>query len=977
MLALAALDTAGAQVLAGGGAAAARQVALYPVMQGKGATASEVTAPDLAINDAGRKVDSREILISHDLKDDPRPVAFFFDRLDAASAKNAARLAQRILGQIREGAGASGLWALRGQLEMLQPYTADPGLTAKAITASLGEKGGKATTAAAASGSAAATPGPSDARQELLEKMSQEIVARAQRIVAERHVRWDMASLLGFAEAQRLLPGRKAIVYFTEKEPADLKAVDDLKAVTQSLNDASTTLYVVDANPLDAGADEQETTMALGNQTMAIHAQKVAVQMNHTLDPVTKARDLTMGLGTTGFKVMNDKIADLEFDSLQGNESLLERMAAVTGGRSISEEDDAKKISRPLVAGLTNYCKVTYTVSTDELDGKYHPVVMRVTQHGAEGVSQLGYFMPSVNGRIAEPRLSGSGVTERSEMDRLAADATGSELVLHTGVLRFGVSKAGVHEVFALEVPVNDLELQEDRSTGLFSLHASVAAEIRNASGEPVARFAYEFRPHGSLTTEAAFRTQALSTERAIDLPAGEYTLVAVVRDWATGRIGSVEERFATRPEEGDARLSDVVLVRSTEGGGGVGTGTAALQYGARRVVPNLSGEVGAGAGVGEGAGKEGGSASLFFELYPEEAAAGAPSLYLEVSRDGKPATRLPLRLRAGAVRQGSAQVASVNFGAFRGNMDVALCLEQGARVVKRSVAFTVTGPPGGSGETGGKTEPAAEEAAAAAAADAPRAELFDLGTGPAAGPTLSAGESEALIASAREGALSYGKGLPNFLCLEAIERSDDARGTGSWKHHDSIVELLRYQDHLENRSVLEVDGEKSSLSAEQIEGARSNGEFGSMLATIFEPAAEASFVWQKTEEQDGEVLQVFSYKVDQKHSNFYVSDHNGEKMRAAFHGLVFVDGNTRAVRRIVAQTEGLPVKFGVRSSWIAMNYDYIAINRHDYLLPTRGEVGLVQGRQQVVRNELRFSDYRRFGSRSKITYGGAELEAH
>lgn len=59
------------------------------------------------------------------------------------------------------------------------------------------------------------------------------------------------------------------------------------------------------------------------------------------------------------------------------------------------------------------------------------------------------------------------------------------------------------------------------------------------------------------------------------------------------------------------------------------------------------------------------------------------------------------------------------------------------------------------------------------------------------------------------------------------------------------------------------------------------------------------------------------------------------------------------------------------------MNYDYVAIKRHDYLLPTKGEIGLVSGKQQVVRNELRFSDYRRFGSRAKITYCGEGLDDH
>ena len=955
LLALAVSGLTPAQVLAGSASGAAKQVSLYPAMQGKGALAAEVTAPELAIGDAGRKVDSREVQISHDIKDDPRPVAFFFDRLDAASSKNAVRLAQRILGDVHEKAGASGVWILRNQLEVLQPYTADAGLSARAIASSLG-----ATPSSRAAGTTAAVSGatPPDARQKLLDKASADILTRAHRIVSERHARWDMATLLAFAEAQRLLPGRKAIVYFTEKEPNDLNATDDLKVVTESLNDASTSLYVVDANPLDSHGNDQLAAVMMGNQAMANHNFIVAVEMQPKVDPSIKAVEATMGLGPTGFRAMTDKISKMEFDSLQGDESLLKTMATATSGKSISEDDDARKISRPLLAGLTNYCKVTYFISTEELDGKYHPVLMRVTQHGAEGLSQLGYFMPSANGRSTQPKLSGSGVNERSEIDRLTLDASGSPLALHAGVLRFGVSATGVHEVLALEVPVEQLDLREDRNTGLFSLHASLAAEVRDSSGAPVARFAEEFRPHGALTTEATFRSQVLSTERAMDLPAGDYTLFAVVRDWATGRIGTAEQTFQARPAQGDARLSDLVLVRSTEPKEAE-TGAAALQYGAMRIVPNLSGEGGPSGQIG----KENGSASLFFEMYPQPGESGAPSIYLEVSQGDKAPTKLPLRFRAAAPRQGSAQVASVNFGGFRGNMNVALCLEQGGQVTKRTVAFTVQG-------TGNAPEGGSEEGD-----DQPRAELFDLGRQTTTGPPMPSAESAALIASARENALSYTKALPNFLCLEGIERSDDARGNGGWKHRDSIVEMLRYQDRTENRTVLQIDGQKSSLPIDQIEGARSNGEFGTMLQMIFDPAAEATFLWQKTEQRDGGMLQIFSYQVDVKHSNFFVSDHTGEKLKAAFHGLVFVDGNTRAVRRLVAQTEGLPAKFGVRSSWVAMNYDYVAINRHDYLLPTRGEVGLVQGKQQVERNELRFSDYRRFGSRSKITYGGAALE--
>jgi hypothetical protein len=56
----------------------------------------------------------------------------------------------------------------------------------------------------------------------------------------------------------------------------------------------------------------------------------------------------------------------------------------------------------------------------------------------------------------------------------------------------------------------------------------------------------------------------------------------------------------------------------------------------------------------------------------------------------------------------------------------------------------------------------------------------------------------------------------------------------------------------------------------------------------------------------------------------------------------------------------------------MAINYDYIAINNHDYLLPIQGEVGMQQGKKQVVLNELHFGEYRRFGSHTRILDSGS-----
>ena len=51
----------------------------------------------------------------------------------------------------------------------------------------------------------------------------------------------------------------------------------------------------------------------------------------------------------------------------------------------------------------------------------------------------------------------------------------------------------------------------------------------------------------------------------------------------------------------------------------------------------------------------------------------------------------------------------------------------------------------------------------------------------------------------------------------------------------------------------------------------------------------------------------------------------------------------------------------------ISVDYDYVAINHHDYLVPVRGEVTLQEGKHRVQMNRLQFRDYHRFLAQSRI----------
>ena len=89
----------------------------------------------------------------------------------------------------------------------------------------------------------------------------------------------------------------------------------------------------------------------------------------------------------------------------------------------------------------------------------------------------------------------------------------------------------------------------------------------------------------------------------------------------------------------------------------------------------------------------------------------------------------------------------------------------------------------------------------------------------------------------------------------------------------------------------------------------------------------------------------------------------------AGFHGLVYVDEATRAVRRITLESDALPHDFVLRSSAFSVDYNYVAIGGHEYLMPVSGTVTLHRGKRTVMLNQMEFRDYRKYGSQTSIEY--------
>jgi hypothetical protein len=227
------------------------------------------------------------------------------------------------------------------------------------------------------------------------------------------------------------------------------------------------------------------------------------------------------------------------------------------------------------------------------------------------------------------------------------------------------------------------------------------------------------------------------------------------------------------------------------------------------------------------------------------------------------------------------------------------------------------------------------ESAGATAAGDAPMA------VDP---PGLAAAEQSAdrptteelirILADARKNALDYADSLPNLTCQQTTQRLFAVAGIGDWKLRDAIVEDLTYVNHEESRTVL---GQKTAgdLPDNRIS---STGEFGGALTNIFKPESKAEFTWKESVTLRGEPAEVFDYRVAKENSAFALVAPGGGA-QVGYHGRIYVDRATHGVMSVTNITDEVPKNFPIRKVAVRVDYDYVAINDHDYLLPVSAQL--------------------------------------
>ncbi|HEX3685882.1 MAG TPA: VWA domain-containing protein [Bryobacteraceae bacterium] len=938
----------------------------------KGRTVKDLKPADLKILDAGSPVAISDLRLITSDADSDHLITLLYDRLNASAGQNAREVTAKLLALQPRMQIAYAVFGINGRMRLLQQYTSDAEavkLAARIVTG--GEKKGdpigldvqsekalidsaEGRGAASAPGNAAASP----ADQRLLAKISLVALQSAQQIMQDQHARPALAGLLGLIQAQRNLRGRKVIVYFARGGQSDVNAKDIIRSIAGAANRAGVSIYTVDASAIDRAAMD---TLSMNMLTANVGGRS-ANALNYSQNP--SAVTVTAGQRS----MVNEQLSRFSPGGLET--SPLEWLATETGGQYIAESWSPKKPLQRMFEDLAVYYEASYVPPAHESDGQFRPVSVTPLRSGLVVQSRSGYF--------ALPPATGSAVRpfEAPLLKLLEKADLPSDLRFHADVLHMGELAGGDADALVVEVPMSQIELLPDENTNLFSAHVSIVAQIKDSRGAVIEHFSEDLPRHGALALIEQARAEVITMQRHFTAPPGNYTLETVVMDRNSGQAGGYRLRLQLSKSTGPD-ISDIVLVRRETPYQAETDSAEPLRYENSQIVPSLS----------EQLPQPPHAIPLFFIAHPDPKRE-RPTIDLEVRRNGEPVMRGPLQVTTTA--GGPAPYLAKLSGASLepGDYEIAVILSQGSAVARRSLHLHIDGPQTAASATS-SSKPQTTDAAAVATSS-PKPQTRDdavsasaqpeianqhtstplvLSPADASSPAPSPQQASELIEDARTRALSYTNSLPDFMCVELTDRSVDATGTGAWRHRDSMAELLRYYAKQEQRVTLEVDGHRSDVAREAMQGAKTYGEFGGIATSVFRPEAKAEFHWRQNAVLGAGTVQVFAYQVPRATSDFSVVDATGRSAIAGFHGLVYVDEATRAIRRITLDAGDLPAAFAIRSTSFSVDYDYVAINSHEYLMPVSGTLTIHKGKRSILLNQMEFRDYRKYGAETSIHY--------
>ena len=213
---------------------------------------------------------------------------------------------------------------------------------------------------------------------------------------------------------------------------------------------------------------------------------------------------------------------------------------------------------------------------------------------------------------------------------------------------------------------------------------------------------------------------------------------------------------------------------------------------------------------------------------------------------------------------------------------------------------------------------------------------------------------------------------IPNYTCLETIERS--VRRSDSKRA--SIVDALRLEVAVvDGKELFSWPGERQFKERDLRElapgGAIGNGNFALHAKSVF-GGGSVTFKFRGREQRGGREVVRFDYDVPQNFSGYQIRVGDASAV-VAYHGQVVVDANTLDVIDLEVVADDLPPILMLQRASDFMHYGRQRIGEGDFLLPLSSEMSMVGIDGAESRNKVSFSGCRQYSGDSVVRFDEVE----
>lgn len=571
-------------------------------------------------------------------------IALVFDRLSPDARKRARDAALSYVGESIRPDDFMGVFNIDLSLKVLQNYTTDNMLVRQAIekagasasstftsnaeqarsqnlrieqlqqqvgaseqaAASAGASGNAAAAGAAGSAAGGASVDLKFAEMTRRTLETFEVLERDQQGYATSN------GLLSVVNSMRSLPGRKAVIFFSEGLSIPPNVLAHFRSVINQANRVNVSVYTIDSAGLRINNPNDEARAEIN----AMGRRRVDADSTRP----------ELGGPMTAKLERNEDLLRLN------PQTGLSQLAQETGGTFIGDTNNIGLRLKQVDEDLHSYYLLSYSPIDQNLDGKFRQVAVKLKRSDLEVQTRKGYFAVNATGYV--PML----YYESPALAALNKTPAPTAFPIQAAGYNFPDASRTMRNAIEVQAQGSSFTFIEDKAKKTFSTNFTILALIKDQSKQVVGKLSRQYVLNGPLDKLKATQNGAVLFYKETNLPPGRYDIEAAVYDAPTDKA-SVTRTFIEIPDtdESKLRLSSVTIIERIEPWPANQKTDSPFQIGEVMLYPSLKSAVR----------KSTQKMPFYFVVYPVKGAKTAPQLTLQVVQGNKMVADVNLKLSA------------------------------------------------------------------------------------------------------------------------------------------------------------------------------------------------------------------------------------------------------------------------------------------------------------------------------------------